>query len=333
MTWGAVAVGGASLLGGVLANQSARKAGDVQAAAAQDAAAKQLQATQESNALQWNMFQQGIQNQAPFLQGGQSAYAALLGGMGLGAPRAAGTPASSTPQGMYVNAEGQPVDAQGNVITGSPYQVGNYGATQAEMDAAAAGQLNAEGAGRFTETFKPSDITQDPSYQWRLEQGLRAMKGQQSGKGLLGSSQSMNDLQTYGQGLASTEYQAAYDRFMKNQETAYGRLSSLAGLGTNTAGNIATGGANTAGNIANTTMTGANAMNNWLTGGAAAQAGGMVGGANAITGGINNGIRGGLYWNALQNQGTNNSVVSPSSIYGNQGQFYGVGNTGLTGPG
>ena len=92
-------VAGAVVVGGVasaaIGASAAQSAADTQAAAAQNAAQASLQATNNSNALQWEMYQQQLINQSPYMQGGQEAYAALLGGMGLGVPQA-GLPAQNT---------------------------------------------------------------------------------------------------------------------------------------------------------------------------------------------------------------------------------------------
>jgi hypothetical protein len=287
-----VAVGGATLVGGVLSGQASKRAGEQQAAAGREASATQLAASREANALQWQMYQQNQQNQRPFLQGGQTAYAALMGGMGLGAPSAPTLPGAAGVPGAPAVAG--PAGQQGPAASGyGPVQ--NYGATQEQMAGAAAQYGGPNGQGQFTQTFKPSDLTTDPSYQWRLDQGQRMIRNSQSARGLLGGSQSKVDLLNYGQGAASQEYQSMYDRFMKNQETAYGRLSGLAGMGSNTAGNLGTAGM-TAGQVMGAnTMSGAANSSNYLTSGVASQAAGQVGQANA--------------WAAAGNQGVQNYMT------------------------
>jgi len=138
--------------------------------------------------------------------------------------------------------------------------------------------------------------------------------------------QGLKDITNYAQGAASQEYQSAYDRFMRNQETAYGRLAGLAGMGSNTAGNLATQGQTAAGNIANTTMAGTGAASGYSTGAAAAQAAGQIGSANALAGGLTGGVNNWMGWQYL-NRPTGQPAV------GYQPGFQGVGNTGLTGPG
>lgn len=324
----AAAIVGSAVVGGVASSSAARSASKTQAAAAAQASDATLAATRETNALQWQMYQQNLRNQQPFLQGGQTAYAALLGGMGLGGavgqpgvPQKTIGPVSQPgmqPQAAptFTNAQGQIVDAQGKPApAASPYGgIQNYGATPEQMQTAAAQYAGPTGAGRFTETFKPSDLTTDPSYQWRLDQGLQALKASRAATGTLQTGQGLKDIVNYSQGAASQEYGAAFDRFMRNQETAYGRLAGLAGIGTNTAGNIGTAGQTAAGQIGQTAMQGTNASNQALLGGAQAMASGTVGQANAISGAMQGGIQNWMGYQYLNR---------PQVGYYNQGQFMG----------
>lgn len=144
--------------------------------------------------------------------------------------------------------------------------------------------------GEFRQTFAPSDLTTDPSYQWRLDQGLQALKASKNATGSLQTGQGLKDIVNYSQGAASQEYQNAYDRFMRNQETAYGRLSGLAQTGINAAGTLGNAYGSYAANKGQNIIGSAANSGNYLTGAAASQGAGMVGGANAITGAINNGV-------------------------------------------
>ena len=319
----AVAAIGGSLVSGMMGADAAESAASTQAGAAQAASAAQLQATRESNALQWQMYQQALRNQQPFLQGGQNAYAALMGGFGLGGQyqqpvtptRSLGlvpagytdviddggttgtlavmpgtqvlNPATQTGQlttagGVTVNAAGQPVP------TTTQYgPVQNYGATPEQM-AQSAGTF----AGQFSKPFAPSDLTTDPSYKWRLEQGMQQLKAAAAATGTLQTGQGLKDITNFAQNAASQEYQNAFARNMANKSFLVGNLQSLAGLGQGTAASLGQAGLSTAGNIAGTTMTGIGASNQALMGGAQAQASGMIGSANAwggaFQGGLNN---------------------------------------------
>lgn len=82
------------------------------------------------------------------------------------------------------------------------------------------------------EGFNPGDLTQDPGYQFQLEQGNRAI---QQGAGMQGSPFSGNTMQAlsqFNQGLAATTYNDAFNRW--NQQVQ--NLAGLAGLGANAAG-------------------------------------------------------------------------------------------------
>ena len=88
------------------------------------------------------------------------------------------------------------------------------------------------------EKFKFSQ--DDPSYQWRLEQGQKALERTAAGRGLLASGSFAKSMANYAQGAASQEYQAAFDRFMKGQESRGKTLSTLAGLGQQSAATAGT---------------------------------------------------------------------------------------------
>lgn len=85
MTWVAVAVGGASLIGSMMASNASQSAADTQAGAANNATATQLQ-----------MFNTINSQQAPWRQAGQTALSDLMGGAGLG-------PQVNTPSGSLTH--------------------------------------------------------------------------------------------------------------------------------------------------------------------------------------------------------------------------------------
>jgi hypothetical protein len=77
-------------------------------------------------------------------------------------------------------------------------------------------------------TFNSSD----PSYQWRFEQGQQAVERSGAARGMLGSGNLLQELTSYGQGMASTEYAAQFDRMLRgsaNVTQQYGAIyNSLA---------------------------------------------------------------------------------------------------------
>lgn len=300
MVWAAIGAGAIGLVGGAMSSRAAGKSAQIQADASKDAAASQLQASRESNQLQADLYKSGLKQQAPYQQGGQLALAQLMQGMGLGNARSSVTPgtapltsgSSTAPIGKYVNAKGEPVDAQGNVITGAPGNYGisdlNYGATQAQMDAAAAGM----DPGYFNKAFTAEDLKagMDPGYQFRIDQGNAALNARRAASGNRFGGQALKDITNYNQDAASQEYGNAYQRYMGNKALIYDRLTGLAGVG-QSAGNSATAaGSAAAGNIGSNTMNAARGASDYLTSGAAARGAGTVGSTNAIVGGMNNGL-------------------------------------------
>lgn len=66
--------------------------------------------------------------------------------------------------------------------------------------------------------------SEDPGYQFRMQQGMDAINSSAAARGMANSGRTMKELTRYGQDYASNEYNNAYNR-------NYGRLSSLAGIG------------------------------------------------------------------------------------------------------
>jgi len=128
------------------------------------------------------------------------------------------------------------------------------------------------------------DFEADPGYQFRLNQGMKALEGSAAARGGLFSTQTGDRIQDYAQGLASQEYGQAYNRargayesdrafgrdvytgdrgfeygdlmddFNRERATKtdqYNRLASLAGVGQTTAGNVGSQQMMQGGNLAN----------------------------------------------------------------------------------
>jgi hypothetical protein len=89
------------------------------------------------------------------------------------------------------------------------------------------------------------------------------------------SGNALRGAQDYTQGLASTEFGNAFNRFQTGRTNIYNTLAGIAGIGQTSLGQTTAAGTTAAGNI------GTNIAN-----AGAAQAGGIVGQANAITGGL-----------------------------------------------
>ena len=120
------------------------------------------------------------------------------------------------------------------------------------------GQMGPDGY--FNQTYSGQDLYNDPSYQFRLQQGQDAIQSSAAAQGGLLSGATLKALQGYGQNMASQEYQNAYNRFNADQTNRYNRLSNIVGLGQNAAAQQGNAGMQTAQAVANNTMAGANAQ-------------------------------------------------------------------------
>jgi hypothetical protein len=90
----------------------------------------------------------------------------------------------------------------------------------------------------LTRSFSMDDFQKDPGYQFRMEEGQKALERSAAARGGLGSGRMMKDLSRFGQGLASQEYQNAYSRFNQDQANRYNRIANLAGVGQAAAGQM-----------------------------------------------------------------------------------------------
>lgn len=290
---GAAIAGGASLAGSMISSSAASDAAGQQAQAATNAANAQLSSTQQTNALQYQMYLQNLMNQAPSLQAGQTALAALMGGYNLplssGSNLVTNTPSTNMPGIGTIGAQ-------------------NYGASQAQLDQANR-TVGGLGQGYFAQQFTPSSLTLDPSYQFRLQQGEQALQASAAAKGTLMTGQGLKDITNYGQQAASQEYQAAYDRFMNTQQTQFNRLASLAGITQPAASGMS--GVSTGQGIASNTLGGMSQANNYLTSGATAASAGTIASANAWNRGLSQ--LGGIATNAY------NQYQQQPSSYGQPG--------------
>lgn len=168
------------------------------------------------------------------------------------------------------------------------------------------------------------ELQATPGYQFQLEQGQQSVNNSAAAKGSLLSGATMKEMNRFGQGLASTSFQQAWDRAQTAYQNAFARdntqkqriastLSGIAGQGQNAATamgndsmNAATGISNIYGNLGRDTA----AINQQQGQIAANQATNV---ANANTKGlsnINSAVQGGLS-NYLLGSYLNNQSSSP----------------------
>ena len=150
--------------------------------------------------------------------------------------------------------------------------------------------------GQLTGGLDPNNFQNDPSYQFRKQQGMDGLQSSAAASGGLLSGAALKSLNQYNSNLASQEYGNAWQRdqlekqnlmgvlsgnragdynLFSNEDTRqYNQLANISGVGQQTAGQLGQFGALNAQNQGNAAIAGANAQANGLTAGAAAQSAG-----------------------------------------------------------
>lgn len=130
--------------------------------------------------------------------------------------------------------------------------------------------------GSLNKTFDYDTFEKDPGYQFRMDEGLKALERSQASKGGLLSGAAGKAALTYSQNMGSQEYGNAYNRFNNDQTTLYNRLAGVSGTGQQAANQLGALGANFA-----------NQQSSLLTQQGNVNAAGQVGAANAWATGLN----------------------------------------------
>jgi hypothetical protein len=201
---------GSSLLGGLFGSKAAKSAATTQSDAAKAAAAQITDTAKTVNPY--------ITNAATKAGAGVVDAAKTAGTGVVDAAKAAGT--------GVADATGKAVSGVQGAVTGAndllnPYISSGAGATSKLGDLA-------------DEKFKFSQ--DDPSFQFRLQEGQKALERSAAARGGAMGGGAMKAITGYGQSMASTEYAAAFDRFNKGRTTSAGIYSDIAGRGLSAAG-------------------------------------------------------------------------------------------------
>lgn len=142
-------------------------------------------------------------------------------------------------------------------------------------------------------SYRPDQLTNDPGYNFRLKEGMKALDRQAASRGGLISGNALRAATRYGQEMGSQEYQSAYNRALteynarvQRSDTGYNRLAGQAGIGQTATGQLAAAGQNLTGQSMNTLgRLGQNIGEN-IVGAGNARASGYVGTANALSQGL-----------------------------------------------
>lgn len=108
-----------------------------------------------------------------------------------------------------------------------------------------------EDYGDFDFNFNPDE---DPSYQFRKEEGINALDSSAASRGLLLSGPQQRAVSRYGSNIASQEYGNSFNRALSTYNTNLNRLQTVAGVGQNATNQVTAGGQNMANNVGTIAM-------------------------------------------------------------------------------
>jgi hypothetical protein len=192
--WAAAAAAVGSIAGGAIS-----------ASGAEGAAQTQAQGAQNALNTQQGMYNNTLQNEAPFVQSGTAANAQLDYLFGLG------TPGQLGPGGQEVTAQSSPS--------------GGYGS------------LNTPFTADYMKQYSPA-------YQFQMQQGQQGVLNQDANAQGAESGASLKDLLSFNQNYANTAFNNAFQQYQTQQGNTYNRLMGLASQGQGAASNQATGASN-----------------------------------------------------------------------------------------
>lgn len=96
----------------------------------------------------------------------------------------------------------------------------------------------------YQRDFTMSDFQADPGYDFRMKEGMKAIERSAAARGGRHGGATMKALVGYGQDVASSEYQNAYNRFNADRDRRFNRLGSIAGVGQTANSQVAAAGQN-----------------------------------------------------------------------------------------
>lgn len=85
--------------------------------------------------------------------------------------------------------------------------------------------------GELMHSFGNEDFVKDPGYQFRMDEGAKAVNNTAAARGNLLSGAAAKEMQRYSQGFASNEFGNAYNRYSQDQGNRYNRLLGISSQG------------------------------------------------------------------------------------------------------
>lgn len=224
--------------------------------------------------------------------------AAALGSAAIGAygaNQAANTQASAAQAAL--NAQERMLERQ--IALNEPFRAGGITSMNQLLTLLGlpGGDPNSASYGSLAQPFDMTKFEADPGYGFRMQEGMKALENSAAARGGLLSGATLKGVNRFSQGLASQEYQNAFNRYQIERNARLNPLQSLMGAGqtatnqlTGAMGQAGQGMAQTYGNLGQ------------------AQASAYVGGAQAGMGGLQNisNLAQNYYNNQMFNQMYNN---------------------------
>ncbi|MEB3201888.1 MAG: hypothetical protein VKK05_03620 [Synechococcus sp.] len=97
------------------------------------------------------------------------------------------------------------------------------------------GDASTAGYGSMAQPFGMAQFQADPGYQFRMDEGMKALERSAAARGGLLSGGFLRGATRYGQGVAAQEYQNAFNRYQDERRARLGPLFDLYGMGANAA--------------------------------------------------------------------------------------------------
>jgi hypothetical protein len=134
------------------------------------------------------------------------------------------------------------------------------------------GDTAAADYGSAAKSFGMDQFQADPGYAFRMSEGMKGLERSAAARGLLSSGSTLKGITDYGQGMASQEYNNAFNRYQTERAARLNPLQSLMGSGqtaattlSNAAGQTGQGLAQSYGNEGQARASGYVGMGNALT--------------------------------------------------------------------
>lgn len=295
MSWVAAAVVGGAIIGGVASDRAAGKAADAQGRASGNAIAAQ----QESE-------RRALEMQRPSYEAGYAATAAMMDMAGLDRSRINDGPSGGDFDVTAYLRDNPDVAAHKDWRYDPEGHYEQYG----RFEGRARPRLPGESPSDLS-SYDRFDWKTDPGYQFRLDEGMKAVERSAAARGVLGSGGTLRGATRYAQDYASNEYQRVFDR-----------ISMIAGRGQSSAAQGASTIVNTGANVGNALINAgeARASGYIAQGNAWANAGNQIGMAAGY------GMFGKIGQSPIMSDGTpgswGGSSSVPGTMYGNGGYIY-----------